>query len=76
MQVRFKGGATKVLNVPMPPAFWQLRKTKAEIVTEIDRALERCTDSDVAAEMNKQGWRTSANLSFNKMNHFLLAYQS
>ena len=38
-QVRFKGGATKVLRLPMPARAWQLRKTKAEIVAEIDRLL-------------------------------------
>jgi len=37
----------------------QLRKTKAEIVAEIDRLLERCTDSEVAAELKKKGWKES-----------------
>jgi predicted RNase H-like HicB family nuclease len=55
VQVRFKGGATKSLSLPMPPNAWQLRKTKAEIVAEIDRLLERCTDSEIAAELNKKG---------------------
>ena len=41
VQVRFKGGATKVLSLPMPPTAWQMRKTKAEIVAEIDRLLEQ-----------------------------------
>ena len=66
VQVRFKGGATKVLNLPPPPPSWQLRKTKAEILAEIDRLLERCTDSEIAAELNKKGWRSSANLSFSQ----------
>jgi DNA invertase Pin-like site-specific DNA recombinase len=66
VQVRFKGGATKALNLPTPPASWQLRKTKAEILAEIDRLLERCTDSEIAAELNKKGWRSSANLSFSQ----------
>ena len=64
VQVRFKGGATKVLSLPMPPTVGQLRKTKAEIVAEIDRLLERCTDSEIAAELNKKGWRSSANQPF------------
>jgi len=64
VQVRFKGGATKVLSLPAPPNAWQLRKTKAEIVAEIDRLLEQCTDSEVAAELNKKGWRSSANQPF------------
>jgi hypothetical protein len=64
VQVRFKGGATKVLSLPTPPRVWQLRKTKAEIVAEIDRLLERCTDSEITAELNKKGWRSSANQPF------------
>src|ERR1700736_3836580 len=64
VQVRFKGGATKVLSLPTPPKVWQLRKTKAEIVAEIDRLLEQYTDSETAAELNKKGWRSSANQPF------------
>ena len=64
VQVRFKGGATKSLSLPTPPRIWQLRKTKAEIIAEIDRLLEQCTDSEIAAELNKKGWRSSANQPF------------
>jgi len=66
VQVRFKGGATKVLSLPIPPTVGELRKTKAEIVAEIDRLLERCTDSEVAAELNKKGWRSSTNQPFSR----------
>jgi MerR HTH family regulatory protein len=44
----------------------ELRKTKAEIVAEIDRLLERCTDSEIATELNKKGWRSSANQPFSR----------
>lgn len=64
VQVRFKGGATNALSLPMPPTAWQMRKTKAEIVAEIDHLLERCTDSEIAAELNKKGWRSSGNQPF------------
>ena len=63
-QVRFKGGATNVLRLPMPPRAWQLRKTKAEIVAEIDHLLEQRTESEIAAELNSKGWRSSGNQSF------------
>ena len=66
VQVRFKGGATKVLSLPIPPTVGELRKTKAEIVAEIDRLLERCTDSEVAAELNRKGWRSSTNQPFSR----------
>jgi hypothetical protein len=64
VQVRFKGGATKAFSLPMPPNAWQLRKTKPEIVAEIDRLLERCTDAELAAELNQKGWRSSGNQPF------------
>jgi len=63
-QVRFKGGATKVLRIELPARAWQLRKTKAEIVAEIDRSLEQCTDSEIAAKLNSKGWRSSGNQLF------------
>jgi len=64
VQVRFKGGATKVLSLPMPPTVGELRKTKAEVIAEIDRLLERSTDSEIATELNKRGWRSSTNQAF------------
>jgi DNA invertase Pin-like site-specific DNA recombinase len=66
VQVRFKGGATKVLSLPMPPTVGQLRKTKAEIVAQIDRLLDQCTDSEIAAQLNKKGWRSSTNQPFSR----------
>jgi len=33
-------------------------------VAEIDRLLERCTDAELAAELNQQGWRSSGNQPF------------
>jgi len=64
VQVRFKGGATKVLSLPVPPTGGELRKTKVEIVAEIDRLLEHCTDSEIATQLNSKGWGSSANHSF------------
>jgi DNA invertase Pin-like site-specific DNA recombinase len=65
VQVRFKSSATKVLNLPVPLTVGLLRKTKTEIVTEIDHLLEHCTDSEIAERLNKKGWRSSQNLAFN-----------
>ncbi len=54
-QVRFMGGATKVLRLPMPARAWQLRNTKAKIVAEIDRLLEQCTESEIVDQLNNKG---------------------
>jgi hypothetical protein len=60
-QVRFKGGATRVLTLPAPPTVGDLRRTKAEVVAEVDRLIETMTDSEIAAQLNQRGWRCSVN---------------
>ena len=63
-QVRFKGGATRVLSVTAPPAAPQMRKTEGQIITQIDHLLEECSNSQIAVELNKKGWRSSGNRPF------------
>ena len=60
-QARFKGGAARVLTLPAPPTVGDLRRTKAEVVTEVDRLIENMTDSEIAAQLNQRGWRCSVN---------------
>ncbi len=60
-QVRFKGGATRVLTLPAPLTVGDLRRTKAEVVAEVDRLIENMTDSEIAAQLNQRGWRCSVN---------------
>jgi hypothetical protein len=48
----------------LPARAWQLRKTKSEIVAEVDRLLELCTDFEIAAKLNSKGWRSSGNQLF------------
>jgi DNA invertase Pin-like site-specific DNA recombinase len=64
VQVRFKGGATQELRLPVPKSAWVLRKTKPEIVQEIDRLLDERTESQIAIELNHRGWHTSAGRPF------------
>jgi hypothetical protein len=64
VQVRFKGGAIQELRLPVPKSAWVLRKTKPEIVQEIDRLLDERTESQIATELNHRGWHTSAGRSF------------
>lgn len=60
-QIRFKGGASRVLTLAAPPTVGDLRRTKAEVVAEIDRLIETMTDSEIAAQLNQRGWRCSVN---------------
>ena len=54
-QVRFHGGATHTLHLPLPKPAWLLRQTPAPVVAEIDRLLEDHTDGEIAALLNGQG---------------------
>jgi DNA invertase Pin-like site-specific DNA recombinase len=65
VQVRFKGGATRQLQLPLPKSGWALRKTKAEIIAEIDRLLDQHTEAQIACLLNEQGWRSSTGCLFN-----------
>lgn len=64
VQVRFKGGATRELRLAVPKSAWALRKTKPEIVHEIDHLLDERTESQIATELNHRGWHTSAGRPF------------
>ena len=64
VQARFKGGATEELRLDIPKSAWALRKTKPEIVQEIDRLLAERTESQIASELNDRGWHTSAGRPF------------
>jgi hypothetical protein len=55
--VRFRGGATRSLQVPLPLNAWQLRKTDPAVVTEIDRLLEQHTEGEIARILNARGLR-------------------
>jgi len=46
--VRFKGGATRTLTVPLPRANWQMRQTDARVVQEIDSLLDEHTEGEIA----------------------------
>jgi len=65
VQLRFKGGATKELRLPLPKSGWALRKTKSEIIAEIDRLLEQHNENEVARLLNEQGWCSSTGCQFN-----------
>lgn len=53
--VRFKGGSTRTLDLPLPLSAWQLRQTPKEVVTRIDQLLQQHTDAGVASELNRLG---------------------
>jgi DNA invertase Pin-like site-specific DNA recombinase len=62
--IRFKGGATQTITVPLPPPFAQSRLTPPETLAVMDRLLEDSTDAVVAEQLNQQGYRTFDGLLF------------
>ncbi|MBO0780396.1 MAG: recombinase family protein [Ktedonobacteraceae bacterium] len=56
--IRFKGGATQTIAVPLPPPFAQSRLTAPETLAEMDRLLKKYTDAEVAEQLNQRGYRT------------------
>jgi DNA invertase Pin-like site-specific DNA recombinase len=58
LQIRFKGGATRTLTVPIPLNAWQQRATSPEVVKEIDRLLEHNTYRQIAAILNERDMRS------------------
>jgi hypothetical protein len=55
--VRFRGGATQTLRLPLPRNAWQLRMTDPDVLAEIDRLLDDHTDGEVVALLNRRGLR-------------------
>jgi hypothetical protein len=56
--VRFKGGTTQTLTLPLPPAIAELRKNPAYLVAEVDRLLDDYTHSQIAAILSHKGMHT------------------
>lgn len=64
--VRFKGGATRTLTLPLPRSAADLRRTDAEIVERIDQCLNHHTEAEVVELLNAEGRRTGTGLSFTR----------
>lgn len=74
--VRLRGGATRSLTLDKPLPIAQIRKTKPEIVAEIDALLDHHCDREVADVLNRQGRRTWQDEPFNlkKIAHIRQAF--
>ena len=55
--VRFRGGATQELRLPLPLSAPELRKTHPSVVAEIDHLLDHHTDAEIADILNARGLR-------------------
>ena len=64
LHVRFKGGQTTSLALPLPLTGWQARQTDAATLAELDRLLDDHTDAQAADILNAAGHRSGTDQAF------------
>jgi DNA invertase Pin-like site-specific DNA recombinase len=64
LHIRFKGGASKTLTLPLPRNSWQQRQTSPDVVEEIDKLLDQHTYPQIAAILNERGLRSGEGKAF------------
>lgn len=57
LNIRFKGGATRSLTLPIPPMAWQTWQTEPLVIKKIDHLLENHTAAEVVNILNTEGLR-------------------
>ena len=57
LHVRFRGGATRTVTLPNPLRSWEAWMTDAEVVGKIDQLLNTQVFSEIAATLNRNGFR-------------------
>jgi len=62
--VRFRGGQTTSLTLPIPPTSWQLRQTHPDTLAALDRLLDEHTDAEIAERLNAAGHRSGEGKPF------------
>jgi DNA invertase Pin-like site-specific DNA recombinase len=65
--LRFRGGATRTLMIPLPLPAWALRQTSPTVVSEVDRLLDNHTDAEIASILTQRGLRSNAGKPINAL---------
>ena len=64
VHVRFRGGRTHSVSLPLPQPIWQLRQTDQTVIDEIDHLLDHFTDRQIADRLNEQGLHSGCEQAF------------
>lgn len=64
LHIRFKGGAHRTIQLPLPQRSWEQRQTSAEAVAAIDRLLDNHTYPEIAVVLNSQGLQSGEGKPF------------
>jgi len=67
VQICFRGGATKTLQLGRPLPAWALRQTSAQVVAAVDRLLDEHTDKDIASILNERGMRSGEGRALHRL---------
>jgi DNA invertase Pin-like site-specific DNA recombinase/DNA-binding transcriptional regulator YiaG/UPF0716 family protein affecting phage T7 exclusion len=62
--VRFRGGQTTSLTLPIPGKAWQLRETHPDTLALLNKLLDEHTDAEAAAALNNAGHRSGEGKPF------------
>jgi hypothetical protein len=57
VHVRFRGGRTTSLILPLPAPSPRVRKTSPEVLRQLEQLLETCSDREAATHLNSLGYR-------------------
>jgi DNA invertase Pin-like site-specific DNA recombinase len=64
--VRFRGGATRTLSLPLPLPVADLRRTDEAVLKRIDELLDECGEEECVDRLNQEGLRTGTGLPFTR----------
>ena len=64
LHIRFRGGQTTSLTIPIPLNAWQARQTDPDTFKLLDQLLHDHTDAEAAQQLNAAGRRTGTNKPF------------
>jgi DNA invertase Pin-like site-specific DNA recombinase len=64
LHVRFRGGAARTVTLPNPLRSWERWMTDAEVVGKIDQLLNTQTFREIAATLNRNGFRSGKGQHF------------
>jgi DNA invertase Pin-like site-specific DNA recombinase/DNA-binding transcriptional regulator YiaG len=66
LHVRFRGGQTTTVTIPIPPTGWKARQTDPDTFALLDRLLDDHTDAEVADALNAARHRSGEHKVFTR----------
>src|SRR5437867_9642861 len=74
LDVRFRGGMSKTLMLPLPLSYCESHKQNPAMVAEMDRLLDDYNYADVARILNEKGFKTDRKSTRLNSSHRTIPY--